>query len=195
MLQRVVRRSRRRQATYDDLAAVPAGLVAELIDGRLHTSPRPMNPHAMAASTLGALLAARFHLRDAHPGGWILLDEPELHLGEDVVVPDIAGWRRTRVPRLEDTYCATPPDWVCEILSPSTERLDRLTKLRVYARVGVGHAWLIDPIARTLEVMTREGARWTMSDVHARHERVRAAPFDAVAIPLSHLWDETPPQG
>jgi Uma2 family endonuclease len=170
-------------------------MVAEIVEGELHTRPRPDWTHAAAATGLTGLLSPRFHFRDGLPGGWYLLQEPALRFQHDVLIPDMAGWRRARLPRDEDDYSAVSPDWVCEILSPATARLDRHKKLNVYARAGVTHAWLIDPIERTLEVLRLEAGRWTIGDVHARHECVRAIPFDAVPLPLSHLWDEPCPRG
>lgn len=134
------------RATYADLEAVPPHLVAEIIDGALYTHPRPRPRHAHAYSRLGVLVGSKFDLGEGGPGGWIILDEPELHLGDDVVVPDIAGWRRGRMPRLpEEAFFTLPPDWVCEILSPSTERLDRTAKRDIYACRGVRHLWLVNP--------------------------------------------------
>src|SRR5437667_2870051 len=147
----------RRPATYDDLLKVPDHLVAEIIDGELYTSPRPAPRHADASSGLGAVLRGPFDRGRGGPGGWRILDEPELHLGRDVVVPDIAGWRRERLPALpEAAFFTVAPDWVCEILSPSTERTDRRRKLSIYARKRVAHAWLVNPTLRMLEAFRLE---------------------------------------
>lgn len=184
----------RRRATYDDLLRVPDTKVAELIDGELIVSPRPAGPHAVASSVLGRDLAGAFHRGGAggggRPGGWWILDEPELHLGGDVLVPDLAGWRRSRLPQYPQTTGVTvAPDWVCEILSPSTRRHDRLRKLHIYARERVGHAWLVDPDPQTLEVFRREGGLWLLLGTHAGDERVRAEPFEAFELALADLWD------
>ena len=174
-------------ATYDDLREVPDHFVAEMFDGDLYASPRPAVPHAHAASVLGAKLGGPFHR--SGPGGWVLLDEPELHFGNDVLVPDLAGWRRTRMPRAPaEAYITLAPDWICEVLSTSTETLDRGKKLRIYAREGVAHAWLVDPLARTLEVMSLEAGRWTQRGRYDGEARVRAAPFDAIELELHALW-------
>jgi Uma2 family endonuclease len=163
-----------RPATYEDLAALPDTLVAEIVNGELHATPRPAPRHAIAGSVLG--------------GWWILL-EPELHLAGDVLVPDWAGWRRSRMPHPpESAYFPLAPDWICEVLSPSTSRLDRAQKLAIYAREGVGHAWLIDPDARTLEVLRLEHGRWTILTTYAGPEVARAEPFDEVEIELQALW-------
>jgi Uma2 family endonuclease len=178
-----------RAAPYDDLVAVPEHLVAEIVDGELYTSPRPAPRHAVAYSALGGLLVPPFDQGRGGPGGWRLIAEPELHLGPDVVVPDIGGWRRERMPRLPRTaYFALAPDWVCEVLSPSTATLDRSKKLRVYARAGVSHAWLVDPLAQTLEVLRLESGRWSILATHAGSEVVRAVPFDAIDLELGLLW-------
>ena len=179
----------RRRATYDDLLAVPSHVVAEIIDGELHTSPRPAARHARSASTLGMDLGAAFDRGRGGPGGWHILDEPELHLGADVLVPDLAGWRRTRMPEVPDVAAFTlSPDWVCEVLSPSTGRLDRAGKLPVYARAEVGHAWLVDPLQKTLEVLRREGPSWLLVTTFAGDAMVRAEPFDAIELDLAALW-------
>ena len=178
-----------RPATYEDLERLPDNLVAEIVDGELHASPRPAPPHTVAASVLGGRLVPPFHEGRGGPGGWWILDEPELHLSGDVLVPDLAGWRRTRMPRRPATACfPLVPDWVCEILSPSTSSLDRVQKLAIYAREGVSHAWLIDPLARTLEVLRLENGRWTMLSAHAGADVVRAEPFTEIELELSALW-------
>jgi Uma2 family endonuclease len=183
----------RRFATYADLLKAPDGLVAEIVDGELHTSPRPAPRHAVAASELGAELGPPFSRGRGGPGGWWILDEPELHLGKDILVPDLAGWRRERLPAIKDTppYFTIVPDWVCEVLSPSTQRFDRIKKLRVYAREGVKHAWLVHPGERTLEVLRLESGRWSIVATFADDALVRAEPFAAVAIDLLSLWGES----
>jgi Uma2 family endonuclease len=187
----------RRPATYADLAAVPDHLVAEIIDGNLHTTPRPAPRHADASSGLGGALRGPFDRGRGGPGGWRILDEPELHLGHDVLVPDLAGWRRDRLPRLpEEAYFTLPPDWLCEVVSPSTAALDRVKKLTIYARERVPHAWLVDPLARTLEVLRLESGRWTIVGTFAGADPgVRAEPFDALDLDLTLLWDEPPSEG
>jgi Uma2 family endonuclease len=178
-----------RPATYEDLAAVPDILVAEIVDGELHTSPRPAPRHARAGVTVGGLLDPPFNRGRGGPGGWLILYEPELHLRRDVLVPDWAGWRRERMPTLPETaYFPLAPDWVCEIVSPSTASLDRVKKLAIYAREGVGHAWLIDPDARTLEVLRLENARWLILVTHAGSDLVRVEPFAEIEIALEDLW-------
>ena len=118
-----------------------------------------------------------------------ILDEPELHLNANVLVPDLTGWRRARLPRCPDSaFFSVPPDWVCEILSPSSASLDRVQKLAVYAREHVAHAWLIDPLARTLEVLRLENGHWTILATHADAEVVRADPFGEIELDLPALW-------
>ena len=174
-------------ATYDDLRDVPDHYVAEMFDGELYATPRPALPHAHAATVLGGKLVSPFHRYG--PGGWVILDEPELHFGNDVLVPDLAGWRRERVPTLPaDAYMTLVPDWICEVLSASTETLDRGTKLRIYAREGVSHAWLVDPLRRTLEVLGLESGGWNQLDAHEGNVKVRAPPFDAIELELGALW-------
>lgn len=128
------------------------------------------------------------------PGGWWIVDEPELHFGEDVLVPDLAGWRRERLPEWpKAAFVNLAPDWVCEVLSPSTERLDRARKLPVYARESVGHVWLVNPAARTLEVYRRDKEGWLLLATHATDAIVRAEPFEAIELDLLKLWGETRP--
>jgi Uma2 family endonuclease len=180
-----------RPATYDDLERIPDSFVAEIAGGELHASPRPAFPHADAGTALGGLIVPPFGWGRGGPGGWWIVDEPELHLGSDVLVPDCAGWRRVRVPRRPDTpYCAVAPDWLCEIVSPSTAAFDRVNKLAIYARERVLHAWLIDPIARTLEVLELQAGHWSIVATHSGGELVRAAPFDAVELELARFWGE-----
>lgn len=180
----------KRPATYDDLRQVPAHLVAEILDGELHTSPRPGPRHADASSGLGGALRGPFDRGRGGPGGWRILFEPEVHLSSDVVVPDIAGWRRERLPNLpEETFFTVAPDWVCEVLSPSTVSIDRLKKLAIYARERVAHAWLVDPIARTVEILRLENGRWSIVATVGDLDVVRAEPFEAIELDLSLLWE------
>jgi Uma2 family endonuclease len=174
-------------ATYDDLREVPDHFVAEMFDGELYASPRPAVPHSHATSVLGAQLGGPFHR--SGPGGWVILDEPELHFGNDVLVPDLAGWRRTRMPRAPaDAFITLAPDWICEVLSKSTEAIDRGKKLRIYAREGVAHAWLVEPLAHTLEVLALDARRWTQLGTYEGEAKVRAAPFEAIELELGALW-------
>lgn len=180
-----------RPATCEDLMKVPDIQVAEIVDGELHTSPRPAPRHAHAGVTIGGLLEPPYNRGRGGPGGWLILYEPEIHLRGDVLVPDWAGWRRTRMPRLPETsFFALAPDWLCEILSPSTASLDRVKKLAVYAREGVGRVWLIDPSARTLEVLQLNDGRWTILGTHEGSDRVRAEPFAEIELELGALWAE-----
>ncbi|MEZ4227328.1 MAG: Uma2 family endonuclease [Polyangiaceae bacterium] len=180
----------RARATYEDLVAVPSNKVAELIDGVLHAHPRPAARHTNAASVLGEELGPPFRRGRGGPGGWVILDEPELHLGADILVPDLAGWRRERMPQIPDVaFFSLPPDWACEVLSPSTEAIDRADKLPIYARERVSHAWLVDPIARTLEVLRLDGDTYRVIGTWRESARVRAEPFDAIDLDLSLLWE------
>ena len=181
----------KRRATYEDLLAVPAHRIAQIVDGVLITQPRPASAHAQASSALGGELFGPFRRGKGGPGGWILLDDPELHLRDDVLVPDLAGWRRERMPELPNTSAfELAPDWVCEVLSPSTAALDRAEKLPIYAREGVRHAWLVDPGVRTLEVLRLEGRgpHWLLVGIWSGDGGVRAEPFDAIELGLGALW-------
>lgn len=182
-------RPKPKPATYDDLIALTPNVVGEILFGVLHSHPRPAPRHARASSVLGYELTGPFDRGVGGPGGWLLLDEPELRLRDNVVVPDIAGWRRERLPRLPDTaWIETPPDWVCEVLSPATQRIDRTDKLTVYAEAGVGHAWYVDPIARTLEVFALVGGKWQLAVTYKDDDPVCAPPFEAHTFSLAVLW-------
>jgi Uma2 family endonuclease len=179
----------KRLATYADLEAVPPNLVAEIIHGVLVTHPRPTPRHAVAASSLGSLLGPGFQRGQGGPGGWIFMSEPELHFGANVVVPDIAGWRRERLPVMPETaYVETPPDWVCEILSDATERYDRNAKRDIYAGAGVPFLWLLDPRSKLLEVFQLTAGHWLLAATFVGQDEIRAVPFDEIAFPLSELW-------
>jgi Uma2 family endonuclease len=161
------------RATYEDVLKAPPHKVAEIVDGELYLSPRPAAPHALAASVLGVDLGGPSHHGRGGPGGWWIVDEPELHLGDDIVVPDLAGWRRERMPEFpKSSFFTLPPD--C-------------------GREGVGHAWLVNPESRTLEGYRRSERRWLLMATHSSDDRVRAEPFDAVELDLLPLWGETRP--
>jgi Uma2 family endonuclease len=181
----------RKRATYADVLEAPAHCVAEIINGELVTSPRPGPAHTRAASVLGDVLGGPFDRGAGGPGGWWILDEPELHLeapGEPIV-PDLAGWRTARMPALPETaYFELAPDWICEVMSPSTEARDRTDKMPIYAAAGVGHAWLVDPLLETLEVFRLQGARWLVVQAYRGNRLVRVEPFDVVELDLALLW-------
>jgi Uma2 family endonuclease len=184
-----VTKALKKNATYADLCAVPDNFVAEILGGELYASPRPALPHALAAGALFRKLGGPFEDGENGPGGWRFLIEPELHFGADVVVPDIAGWRRERMPRVPNVpNFSLAPDWLCEVLSPSTEAIDRRKKLPIYAREGVGHVWLVDPLLQTLEVLRLESQRWSLVAAHEADAKVRAEPFDAIELALRTLW-------
>lgn len=182
----------KRRATYADLLAVPDHLVAEIIDGELVVSPRPAFRHAFASTVISHKLLGPFQLGrggDDGPGGWWILFEPQLHLGDEELVPDLAGWRRERMPAFPDVVrCETAPDWVCEVVSPSTARVDRMKKMASYARARVSHAWLVDPHAQMLEVYRLEDDHWVVAGVYGGDMTVRPEPFQAVAFDLKQWW-------
>lgn len=180
-----------KRATYQDVLDAPSNQVAEVVYGELHLHPRPAKRHAIAASVLGMDIGGAFQRGRGGPGGWVIVYEPELHLGEDILVPDLAGWRKERFPRSteDEPYFVVRPDWICEVLSPSTRKLDRTGKLDIYARDGVAFAWLVDPTVRTLEVFRLVEARWLLESTHSDDARVSAPPFGAVELDLGALWD------
>lgn len=179
------------EAAFD--GAAPE-MVAEILDGELHTFPRRARRHTRAATRLTRRLGP-FDDDDGTPGGWVILDEPEIHLGPrpDKLVPDLAGWRRARMPdalgpEIGPAHYEVAPDWVCEVLSERTERIDRGKKMRIYRREGVGHVWLLNPVLQTLEVYRLEGKQWMLVETFEGEAEVRAEPFDALALRLADLW-------
>ncbi len=180
-----------RRATYQDVLEAPPHRVAEVIEGALHMNPRPAPPHAWASTMLGSSITPPFHFGRGGPGGWRILIEPELHLGEDIVVPDLAGWRKERMPTLPETaWFPLAPDWACEILSPSTRAMDIGPKRVLYAREEVGWLWFVDPEIRTLEAFELREGHWLLLDVVSGNAEVSLPPFDAVGFSLGDLWPD-----
>src|SRR5664280_1571417 len=180
-----------RRATYEDVLAAPSHRVAEILDVVLHLSPRPAGPHCLAASMLGSELMTPFHRGRGGPGGWLIVDEPELHLGVDILVPDLAGWRRARLPKYPSAAFVTlAPDWICEVLSPKTHGFDRVEKRAVYTREGVQYLWLVDPLERTLETYELIAGRWTELGTFAGDTKIHAVPFYAIEFELGVLWED-----
>ena len=177
-------------ATYQDVLDAPSRKVVQIIDGKLYTHPRPAPSHANAGAALLGNLKNPFDFSRGGPGGWVILYEPELHLREDIVIPDLAGWRRTRMPQLPDTaYFAIAPDWVCEVLSPSTRKLDLGRKRGIYAREGVKHLWIVDPEERSLAAYELRRGLWILLDTLYGDAAVSLPPFDAISFNLSDLWE------
>lgn len=182
-------KQRTRPATYADIEALPAHVVGQIVYGILHAHPRPAPRHGVAAMRLGAQIEPGYGQGTGAPGGWIFMVEPELRLGSHIVVADIAGWRRDRLIPFPDTaYIETPPDWIAEILSPSTQALDRTDKLAIYAEYGVGHCWYVDPNAETLEVFALTGEKWLLATAFKNDDPVTAPPFATHTFALGVLW-------
>jgi Uma2 family endonuclease len=193
-----VAQRRQRPATYEDLKQVPDTMVGEILDGELIVSPRPGLAHARASLNISLDLAGPFDRSAGGAGGggarWWFLAEPELHLHGDVIVPDLAAWRRERMPAVPNAAaCELAPDWACEIISPRTATHDRRQKMRIYAREGVGFLWLVDPVAKSLEVYRLEGQRWSTAGAFAENDSVRAEPFESVELDLARWWLEAGP--
>jgi len=183
----------KRRATYQDVLDAPEHVVAEVIGGQLRLSPRPGGPALAAASKLIGELVPPFNNGRGGPGGWIILIEPELHLADEIVVPDLAGWRIDRLPVVpEGAFFTLPPDWICEVISPSSETTDRLEKLQIYASFGVRHAWLVHPRRRSIEAFRLHDEKWLAIAVHRDNARARIEPFDAIELDLSLLWANVP---
>lgn len=180
-----------RLSLYEQLAALPENLTGEILNGQLHAQPRPAPRHARAASRLDRTIGRGYDDGDGGPGGWWILPEPEVHLlpEREVLVPDLAGWRRERMPELPRTdFFETVPDWVCEILSPSTASKDRQIKMPIYARYGVAFAWLVDPKSQTLEAYELRGDAWAKIGLYSGSAGVSVVPFEEIRIDLSTLW-------
>ena len=188
----VTRASTAKPATYEGLQRLPEHMTGQIVDGELYASPRPAVGHARVSSVLGFELMGPFDRGRGGPGGWWIFDEPELHLAADVLVPDLAGWRKTRMPEppaASESFVTLPPDWVCEVLSKSTESIDRQNKLPIYAAHGVHHVWLLDPTAKTLEVYTLDDERrWRDVRIYEGSARVRAEPFAEIELDMAELW-------
>jgi Uma2 family endonuclease len=182
---------KKRRATYQDVIDAPETMVAELIGGELRLFNRPGGPATAIASSLGDELVP-FKRGPRGPGGWLILDEPEVHFGEEVIVPDLAGWKRERLPLVPDGFFTVAPDWVCEVLSKSTEKIDRIEKMPVYAAAGVGHVWLIQPRRRTLEAYRLQQGKWVTLGVYTDTDRACIEPFDAIELDLAALWADVP---
>jgi Uma2 family endonuclease len=173
----------RKSEPYERLLALPENLVGEIIGGELYTQPRPSGPHASASSVLGMDIGSAYHLGRNGPGGWWIIDEPELHFIRDteILVPNIAGWRRERMPMLpKDHRFEIVPDWVCE-------KQDRVIKMQAYTRYGVANLWLLDPLARILECYALTNGQWTVIGLYRDRDKISAAPFDAITVALSDL--------
>lgn len=185
---------RKKPAAYDDIRALPETMVGELIGGELIASPLLSPAQSIVVGALLGELLKPFQCSIGGPGGWWIFRAVEVHLGDDVLVPDLAGWRRERLPRISDIpFVDLAPDWLCEILSQSSARLDRVQKLPIYRREGVNHIWLIDPTARTLEAYRREGEKWILIGNFGTAQRVRIEPFEAHEIDLKSFWLEGEP--
>jgi Uma2 family endonuclease len=185
----------RKRATYEDLCDLPENMTGEIIDGELMVAPRPARRHVHAVSALGSKVTAPYQFGEGGgPGGWIIYHEPEIHFGAtDIIVPDLAGWRKERLATSpEEHRFAVPPDWICEVLSPKTARNDRIKKMRTFAGHEVPYTWLIDPGLMTLEVFKLESGRWVLLDAFAGSERVRTEPFQDMDLDLGILWLENP---
>ena len=179
----------KKEATYEDLYTVPENTTGEIINGELIVTPRPSRKHIYTASRLDKEIGLPYELGRGGPGGWIILVEPEIKLGEHTMVPDLAGWREERYPDEEPhNWISVPPDWVCEILSPGNWKVDRIDKMPIYAQHGVPYLWLADPINKTLEVFRLKEGEWVVAGLYAGDAKVRAVPFVEIEINLSDLW-------
>ncbi|MDR3568199.1 MAG: Uma2 family endonuclease [Syntrophobacteraceae bacterium] len=179
-----------KKATYEDLYTIAENMTGEIIDGELIVTPRPSRKHTLAASVLASEIIPPYYLgQGGGPGGWIIIVEPEIGLEEHTMVPDLAGWKKERFPVAEDhNWISVAPDWICEILSPNTFRTDKIKKMPIYAHHGVGHIWLIDPDAKTMDAFRLESGRWSLLASFSESDEVRVEPFQEIEISLEDLW-------
>ncbi|MCY1060669.1 Uma2 family endonuclease [Nannocystis sp. SCPEA4] len=185
----------RKLATYDDLLAYPSEVKTEIFDGEIHTQPSPLPGHGRAQLALGRYVGGPFDGDTQDPDGWWILQEIDVRFdGHNVVRPDVVGWRRARLP---DPWGMRPidvvPDWICEVLSPSTEKVDRVRKQHLYARHGVPYYWLVDPAERVLEAFVLDGAQWRIAGTYDDTALARIPPFDAIELPVGRLFPPLPP--
>ena len=182
-------------ATREDLDGLPDGVRGEILDGEVIVSPRPLARSGRAQAGIGRFVGGPFDFDPGGPGGWWIVVEPEVELSRhQVFVPDLAGWRRTTLPSLPSSRpLSVRPDWACEILSPSTERFDRVRKADVYLESGVGHYWLVDVERRVLEAWEAAAGRWSRFGAFGDGDIARIAPFDAVEIDVGRLFPPEPP--
>lgn len=180
----------KREAAYEDLFSIPENMTGEIINGELIVTPRPSRNHVYTASSLGGKLTPPYQFGEGNgPGGWIIVIEPEVGLGRNILVPDLAGWKRERFPVSEDhNWISVAPDWVCEVLSPGTAKMDKTNKVPIYAQYQVTHVWLIDPIAKTLDVFRLEAGKWVVVGLFVENDKIQVEPFQEVEIDLAVLW-------
>ena len=179
-----------RPATYADLEALPPGDKGEILDGELYVMPRPRSPHAWVETTIAGDIGAPYGRGRGGPGGWWILVEPGIELpASPEVAPDLAGWRRERLPTLPaEESIRVVPDWICEVLSPTTRGYDQLVKRPFYARAGVSWLWYVDPEARTLVASRLDRGRWVELGVWGDDQKARIEPFEQVEIELAAWW-------
>ncbi|MDR3569051.1 MAG: Uma2 family endonuclease [Syntrophobacteraceae bacterium] len=187
-----MREPAKKPATYEDLYDVPENLIGEIVNGELTVPPRPTRKHGYAATALIEEVGPPYHRGRGGPGGWSFIAEPEVIFGEDIMAPDVAGWKAQRFLWEEDRNpVSVAPDWVCEVLSPKTVRNDKVRKMPVYARHGVGHIWLIDPAAMTMDAFRLESGRWLLLASFSENDKARVEPFQEIEINLAYLWAES----
>lgn len=189
-----------RRATYEDLRALPPGERAEILDGEVLLLPAPRPRHSKPRGALRRFIGGPYDDDHGHggPGGWWIFVEVDVRLGDEIVRPDLSGWRRERLPNPDVRPISIVPDWICEVLSESNEAHDRVTKRRLYAEHGVGHYWIVDPDARTLEALTLQDGRWVDAGSFDESSTARVPPFEEIELPVSRIFlprVEGPPRG
>jgi Uma2 family endonuclease len=181
-----------KSSLYDQLLELPEILIGEIIDGQLHTHPRPGGKHILISSNVGSELHGPFQKGKNGPGGWWILQEPEVHLSLDneVAVPDLAGWRKERLPEIPESHKFTViPYWICEIFSPATETFDRQVKMPLYARYAIRFLWLIHPINKTLEAFHLVDTEYSLQGVYKSGDKLSIMPFQDIELKVSDLLE------
>jgi Uma2 family endonuclease len=173
----------------DDLEALPENVSGEIIDGTLYVHPWHSPWHSHVAVGLLVGLQGAFKRGHGAPGEWWILRAPGVRAGgSPEFVPDLAGWRRERFPRLPAERFTDAPDWACELLSSSTRAFDQRIKRPFYARIGIRHLWFVDLEAQTLTVSELVEGRWVELGVYGEDDVARVAPFEAIELKLGDIW-------
>lgn len=177
---------------YNQLTELPENLTGEILNGQLYTNPRPSGKHVSVATNLSIDIGSPYQRGKGGPGGWRILVEPEVHfvLDTEVVVPDVAGWRKERLPEVPESHkFMVVPDWVCEIYSPSSENIDRKIKMPLYARFGVSYLWMVHPIQQTLEAFKLHNGNWQLQGAFENKDEICVEPFESISIKMHELMD------
>lgn len=184
--------TRNSASAEDAFANAPSNLRAELLHGTVLMAPAPAPLHQVHVAELLRRLSGydRRGRGPTDPGGWLIVPDPEVDLGEapDKFRPDVAGWRFERATfSLREPAITVAPDWVCEVLSPSTETIDRAIKAPLYASYGVEWLWLIDPEDCSIEVFHNDRGTFRPTHTFRASSAGSLPPFEGA--PMSQFFD------